>query len=209
MRIRTAIGTSLLALSAIAVLQTVREVLREFGTTWTPTPISEKSFTFAGRSIVIVSPRIDRAIAGTALVAQDRVLLDGTAVGDTTTIRMAKWPLWSGLRSPHWIDVVKFVDQVSRDSSLWISRRLQRADTIAAAVEIITLDAAGAYRVRRHTLGQVRADFRISFATGLIAEDAPTAFPLSVAELAGFPLLLLFFPLGTAVIGVILVWPRR
>ena len=75
MRIRTAIGTSLLALSAIAVLQTVREVLREFGTTWTPTPISEKSFTFAGRSIVIVSPRIDRAIAGTALVAQDLSLI--------------------------------------------------------------------------------------------------------------------------------------
>jgi hypothetical protein len=137
------------------------------------------------------------------------VLIDGTAVGDTTMIRMAKWPLWSGMRSPHWIDVVKFVDQASRDSSLWISRRLQRADTVPPVFEIITLDTAGSYRVQQHTRDEVRADFRISFATGLIAEDAPTAFPLSVAELAGFPLLLLFFPLGTAVLGIILVWPRR
>ena len=209
MHIRRFVGVVLLSLSSLAVVQTAREAWQELGTPWTWTPISDTAFTFAGHSIVIEKP--PRADAGPrrAWVPQEQVRIDGVAVGAATGLRMATWPYQVDRRSPHWFDAIKFVDRAGRDSSVWLARRLQVADSVPPRFEIITVDAQGHSTVQVHPQSEVRGEYRRGTVTALIAEDPSQEFPLSVVGLLWVPYLLLVFPIGTGVLGVVLLRRSR
>ena len=206
---RRAIGGVLLLLSVAAVVQTAREVWQGLGSDWTESPLSGNEFAFAGRTITIVKPTKDSAASKGALVKQELVFIDGVEVGAATNGRMSTWPFIGSRRSPHWFDAVKFVDRAARDSSLWMARRLQVADTVPPRFEIITLDATGRYSVQTRSQTELRGDYRLSSVTGLVGEDPSWEFPLSVVNFVWFPYLWLVFPIGTSLLGVILLRPSR
>lgn len=209
MRIRGVVGVVLLSLSSLAVVQTAREAWQELGTPWTSTPMSDTAFTFSGRSIVIKRPpRVD-AGPRPALVPQERVLIDGVAVGAATGLRMATWPYQGDRRSPHWLDAEKFVHRAGRDSSVWLARRLQVADSVPPRFEIIAVEANGQTSVHVYGQSEVRGEYRRGTVTALIAEDPRPEFPFSVVGLLWVPYLLLVFPIGTGIVGVVLLRSAR
>ena len=209
MRFRSAVGFVLFVPSVVAVVQTAREVLQSFGSSWTESPMVSNAFTFAGRAITIVKPTIAAVGVKSPWVQQERVRIDGIDVGEATDRRMSTWPFQADRRSPHWFDAVKFVDRAGRDSSLWIARRLQVADTVRPRFEIITIDAAGQHHVQMRAQNELRGEFRLRAVTALVAEDPRPEFPLSVVDFIWFPYLWLAFPIGTGLLGVLLLRPPR
>lgn len=138
-----------------------RVLWRSLDSSWMESPLAGNAFTFAGRTITVVKPTL---AAKSPRVQQERVRIDGVDVGEATDLRMSTWALQANRRSPHWFDAVSFVDRAARDSSLWIARRLQIADTVCPRFEIITIDAAGEYHVQLRT--QKRAAQRVPTALG-------------------------------------------
>lgn len=204
MSVRRAVGVALLSLSLVAVVQTAREVWQGVGSGWTESPVVDTAFTFAGRTITILKPPRSDGGPTRAWVPQERVRIDGVDIGAATGLRMATWPYQVDRRSPHWFDAVTFVDRAGRDSSLWMARRLQAADTVRPRFEIITVDATGNYTVQVRTQEEVRGEYRLGTVTALVGENSRPEFPLSVVNLLWLPYLLLVFPIGTGIVGVLL-----
>ena len=209
---RGAAGIALLAVSLLSLVQTGREVYQSTGTNWTESPWAGDEFRFAGRIIKVIRPPRRPGAAETALVPQERVLIDGVPVGDTAGLRMASWP-FDHRRSPHWFDAITFINHAGTDSSFWIGRRLQLADTIRPRFEIITLDARGELTVQMLSSDQLQREYRMSETTALIAEDVLPGYPLSLVGFAMFPVIWpivpMIFPIGTSVYGFILLRRSR
>ena len=185
----------MLVLTAISVIQAVREFVF-----WqSPYPSCEEfwpqggSFKFAGRAILVVRPPVSAADSASGFVKQERVMIDGQAVGQNIDLRMRNWP--------HWFDAVRFTDTTRGDSSLWLARRLQPADSVQPLFEIVTIDADGAIKVELRNEHQLRTEYRVARVTQFIGEDAPSGFPLSTLGFLQFPILLLIHPLLTVVIA--------
>ena len=208
MTARRVAGIILLSLSLFSVVQTIQEVWQSYNSEWTESPIRDNEFRFAGRTISIEKPPYSSS-SNDQRVQQERIRIDGMEVGAATGLRMSRWRLPSGIRSPHWLTVMAFVDRARGDSSLWIARRLQAADSVPQRFEIITIDATGEYRVQMHTQDELRRDYRLNAVTGLVGESPFPEFWLSIVNFAMVPWLLLIFPIGTGVLGVALLRSSR
>ena len=209
MSVRRAIGLALFLPSVAACVQTAREVWQSLGSPWTESPIADSTFTFVGHRIAIVK-RVDSSAASRdSVVSLERILIDGVAVGESTSLRMSTWPYQGNRRSPHWVDAVKFVNHSARDSSVWIARRLQIADTAPPRFEIFTLDAKGHHTIALRAQQELRSEYRLNTVTALVAEDPRPEFPLSVVSFVWFPYLWLVYPLGTGLLGFVMLRPAR
>lgn len=200
MRSRRIAGAVLLALSLTSVLQTAREVWDAFHPQWTVDPRSGSEFRFAGRTISVERPEPPNPAAG-RLVLQERVRIDGVDVGAPTGLRMARWRLVGEMRSPHWFSAAVITDREGRDSSLWLVRRLQAADTVPPRFEVIVVDTSGRHAVHTYSQRALRRDERLHNLTYLVAERLRPDHPLSVTAFVWFPYLVLLFPIGTGIAG--------
>jgi hypothetical protein len=203
------VGIVLLSVSVFAIVQTAREVAQGVNAEWTETPLNDTVFAFAGRSIEITKQATADARSEPARVQQERVRIDGVDMGTAVSTRMATWAFLPNQRSPHWFDALKFVDRAGGDSSLWLARRLQVADSVPPRFEIITVDAQGNIGVHQYAQDEVRSEYRVRAATALIAENSRSQFSLSVVGLALVPYLLLVFPIGTGLVGIVLIRQPR
>ncbi len=85
----------------------------------------------------------------------------------------------------------------------------QAVDSARPRFEIITIDATGKYSVQIRTKNELRGEHRMSSVTYLVAEDPIPEFPLSLVNFILFPYLVLVFPIGTGLLGVLLLRPFR
>ena len=204
------VGAGLLVISTISLVQTVRELLPLLTRRWTETTMTHHRFTFAGRAIEISRPTDAEIGATPEAVLQERVRIDGVSVGEATGRRMATWRMRNDERSSEWLKAVIIEDRKDNDSSLWIARRLQPAETDEPRIETITVDAAGAVNVRMHSADNVDGAYQLSVATATITDQPRLDFPLSAAAWGVWvPFLWLVYPIGTGVLGFVLLREPR
>lgn len=198
----------LLAFTAIVVVQTTREIVSGTSLRWHESHMRADTFVFASRHVAIVRAPDVASAKPHGEVDQERVLIDGTPVGESVARRLVKWPLGDGRRSPHWLTITKFVSRDARDSSVWIARRLQRTDAESPRIDVVTIDATGAVRAQVHDMHNMPRTYQLTTAAWLVAEDHAPMFPFSVLPLAWFGYLFLALPIVTGVLGVVLLRRR-
>lgn len=210
MGVNRLVGAGLLIISTVSLIQTVRELMPLFTHRWVETTMNIPAFTFAGRSIAIIAPSGAEIQGGSETVVQERVKIDGSEVGAATGRRMTTWRMRDDRRSPEWLKAVIVEDRKTRDSSLWIARRLQASDSERPRIETITVDAAGVVSVRTHAADRLGGDRRLRAATETITDEPLLDFPLSVAVWGVWmPYLWLIYPIGTGVLGFVLLREPR
>ena len=207
-RLARAIGIALVALSVLAVLQTVREVvLRDLGDrAYAEESLQERPFAFAGHTFTVAD---DQPVEGThSQVDHDgriQPLLDGKPLGPPSRARVRRGLTDLG-RYHLWFDAWVFRERATGRASLWLARRLQPTDAISPRFEVVTVASDGTRERRVLRAWRLGTDYRLFRATQFVREGAWAAMPLSLGATFGvFPVLLLAFPVGTFVAGVLLM----
>jgi hypothetical protein len=206
-RIARIIGVLLVVLSLFSIVQTVRDAAFWIGgdAEWDEGSVQRFPFSFAGRTVTLTRAEPLKAWPDSAIVAQERVLIDGIEVGQRGAWRQRNWPVAVGMRSPHWTDKRIFINRASHDSSLWIARRLQLSDSVMPIFEFVTIDARGRYATQTVPQNKLDVDYRLARMTYLVGENGPAWFPFSVFGLLMLPILFLVYPMGTLALGALLM----
>jgi hypothetical protein len=206
-RIARIFGVLLVVLSSFSIVQTVRDAVFWIGgdAEWDESSVQRFPFSFAGRTVMLMRAQPLQAWPDSAIVAQERVLINGIEVGQRGALRQRNWPVAFGMRSSHWTDKRIFINRASHDSSLWIARRLQRSDSAMPVFEFVTIDARGRYETQTVPQNKLDVDYRLARMTYLVGENGPAWFPFSVFELLMFPILFLVYPIGTLALGALLM----
>lgn len=206
-KVARVVGVGLVGVSALATLQTVREIiLAEVGDRrYTEEDLSARSLSFGGRTLTVLDDQPYRPTdpqhkedeyGGTV-----RLLLDGHPLG---------MPSWARVRHGRndlgryhlWIDAWIFRERTSGTASLWVARRVQADSASEPRYEVTTVAEDGSVRRREVGGWQMSTDYRLYRTTQFITDGKWTAFPLALVDVLGFfPVLLLVFPIGTAVVG--------
>jgi hypothetical protein len=205
---KSIVGWGLVLLSLIAVIQSARAVgLWEIaGRRYTEHSVQDLPITFAGQAIEI-RDNLARTATGSQAASEGKieVRLNGRlqGVASRAAIRMGLGDIG---RYHGWLDAWIFVARANGDSTLWITRRLQAADSDPARFELVVVHANGTVETRTVRGWQLGFDYPSFRSTQFVRSGAWEALPLDVSDLAGlFPILLLIFPLGTLFTGIFLL----
>ena len=208
--LRRALGLLLALLSLAACVQSLREyVLWETGReAYSEDSYLELPFSFAGHTFRVADDQpIDTAYSEEEFEGTAYLVMDGHALTEPARALVRRGR--SDLGRYHlWIDAWKFINE-SGDSSLWLTRRLQQAQDATPAYEVITL-AAGASPERHVYAGwQLGGSYPLFRATKFLRTGVMEGVPLSMLSALYFWPILLVFPLGSFVLGTVLLWRGR
>jgi hypothetical protein len=210
---RSLLGGALLGCSAIAVLQTMREMhISEQYTSYAQIEHSSRALRIAGRYIEL-SDEFPYQPTEPARTEDRRpgvvtFRIDGRVVGSPARLELRTGRNDLG-RYHGWVHLLSFRDLRTGEESLWIARRLQPSASDVARFELSVLSRDGTVDTQVLSGWQLSTEYRRHRATQLLTESEWTAFPLSVVPFLHFPPLLLVFPLGSASCGAWLLRRRK
>jgi hypothetical protein len=203
------VGAVLVGLSLLAVAQTIREVvLWELGTR----KYSEESpggptVYFAGRRYEVRDDQpMDSVHSQAAHEGTIQPLVDGAPVGPPSRA-MVRRALTNLGRYHGWYDAWIFRERPNGEQSLWLARRIQPTATDSPRFEVTVVSAGGTSRTRILRGWQLGSDYRHYRATQFM-RGGTWAIPLALGSFVFFPILFLIFPVGTLVVGILLVRSR-
>ena len=204
---RRVVGWALVGISAIAVIQTMRGLaLWEVGQRrFDETHIAARSWHFAGHRFDITDDqRVDTGYSQSAVDGQIQPTMDGTRLGTPSRAQVRRAA--PGLGRYHgWYDAWIFRSSDGRDSTQYLARRIQPLDADNPQFEITIVDPMGAQRVKRAAAWQLGWDYRVYRSTQFLRNSEWEVMPLALDPLIFFPALLLFFPVGTTIVGILLL----
>ncbi len=211
MRMRWIFGVMLVAVSVASIIQSFREYrLWERGNQrYDERSLLERPFRFAGRSFTIAdghpfSPPGDGEYTAEAAVSGTvQILRNQSPLGPPSRAEVR--PARNDLGRYHlWFDAWVFRDKQSGDSALWMARRIE-AEGSRPRYEVITITDDGIETrrlLRKHQLGRSYPVFR---STQFLRGSSFFIVPLSVLDFFIFPAFLFIFPIGTLIIGLLLI----
>ena len=136
-----------------------------------------------------------------------QILMDGRPLGTPTRALVRRGRRDLG-RYHLWFDAWQFRDRASGKSTLWLVRRLQRHSGASPRYEVITVAEDGLHETRVLRGFELGGSYPLFRATQFVRDaNLWSGVPLSVLDFVVLPPLLLFFPLGTLLLG--LHWIRR
>lgn len=206
-RIVRTVGVALVSFSALAVLQTVREVvLWELGDrAYTEESPQGRTFGFAGHTFTVTD---DQPVEGDSQAEFDgriQPMMDGKPLGPTSRARVRRGVVDLG-RYHLWYDAWVFRERATGRASLWLARRLQPTDASDPQFEVVTVAPDGTQERRVLSAWRLGTAYRLFRATQFVREGTWTAMPLSLNAVIGFfPIFLLVFPIGTFIAGALLI----
>ncbi len=215
MKLRQVIGSILIWVSCISIIQSFREyLLSESGDRrYEERSLLERPFRFAGESFTVVDehpynpPGEGEYTSEAEVPGTIQVLRNGSPMGAPSRARIR--PGRNDLGRYHlWFDAWVFRDRQSGDSALWMARRIQREES-RPLFEVTTITEHGTRTrrlLRNHQLAESYPVFR---STQFLRGSSFHVVPLSVLDLFIAPPLLLVFPLGTLAVGLVLVRSRK
>ena len=211
-RLANALGIALLVVSALAILQTARELLlfltgeRAFE----ERPVSETTFNFAGRSVSIVDDQpVDTGYSEIATQGLIDARIDGKSIAVPVRAEIRRHHRDSG-RYYGWYQAWIFRSRSTNDSALYLARRVQSSQEDSPEFEITVVDRSGKADRRVLRAWELGWDYRVFRSTQLIRQGTWNVMPLTLSSVIGiFPLFLLIFPVGTTVLGILLMKHKR
>jgi hypothetical protein len=211
-RFRRLLGSLLVALSVLAVVQTAREILlwkRGFSAYLEESPL-ERTIRFGGHTFTVVDDQpSDVAHSETAFEGTVQLLMDGRPLHSPARALVRRGRADLG-RYHMWLDAWVFRDRATSEQTLWFAQRRESAATLGPRFEVTEVSADGAIRTRQLRGWQLGSDYRLFRATQFVRRGEWSVFPLAVGDVAGlFPLLLLVLPLGTFLVGILLMRQGR
>jgi hypothetical protein len=202
------VGAALMTISLLAVADTGADLwlsVRGFRT-YDNHMIDGRRFAFAGHRIVLEDDQpIDTVSHERETPGMLTVSIDGRAVGAPARVGVRRGRPDTG-RYHTWFTATVFTSRATADSSLWLARkvRLGRRDT---RYELTEIRGDGSTRTRMLRGWQLGLDYRTEEATGLLTWDSWWPTPLDLSGFVFVAPLLLIYPIGTFVLGVVL-WRR-
>lgn len=209
---RQFVGLFLVVLSVTSVIQSYRELrLWRIGaeTYEDRTPFSEYPFTFAGHEFSVVDDQpVDSSRSRQTQPGRIQLTMDGRPLGKPSTAMLrAGGP---GIdRYYGWVDAWRFTTRETGENMMLLVRRLAPVDDHGTRYEIHRVGADGRITTAELRGWQLARDYPVYRATQFVRPHAWVAAPLSMIDAAAFPPLLLIFPLGTLVLGGVLLRRRR
>jgi hypothetical protein len=209
--VRRTLGAILIALSVLALIQSARELLVwERGRhAYAEESLVELPIAFAGHHFTVrddqsrQSGNTEHGREGTAEWLRDGVSMD-------RALRAIVRPARHDLGRYHlWLDAWKFVDRATGDTALWLTRRVQPSASHRATFEVTVIDSRGASSVNRYSAWQLGRTYPVLRSTQFLHDDDSEGMPFSMLGAVVFPPILIVFPLGSLVAGVLLVRRRR
>ena len=211
-RLAKATGIALLVLSALAVLQTVREILlfTRGEHLFEERTIRDRTFSFAGRRISIDDDQpVDSGYSEVATDGLINVRIDGTTIGVSSRAGIRRHHNHLG-RYHGWYDASIFRRRSDNDSALFLVKRVQPGEQDTPRFEITIVDGSGQFNRRILRAWQLGWDYRVFRSTQFIRQGTWTVMPFTLSSIIGvFPVFLIFFPIGTALLGIFLVREPR
>jgi hypothetical protein len=208
LRLGVLVGWLLIGVSVVSVVQTFREsaLWQQGNRSYSEQSPRERPFAFGGHSFTVVDDQAtDAAHSETEYDGKIQPLIDGRALGPPSYARVRRGRDDLG-RYHGWFDAWLFRDRIDGRQTLWLARRLQATATESPRFEVITV---GEHQTpQRRVLGAWRlgGDYRLYRATQFVREGTWSTMPFALGDTIGiFPLALLVFPVGTFVLGIVLV----
>jgi hypothetical protein len=209
--VRRIAGVSLIVFSLLAVLQTAREIaLWTYGEhRFDGRSLQEQPIEFGGHRISVTDDQsTDSMPSETETRGTIQPTIDGVPLGAASIagVRRGRRDRRDLGRYHGWYDAWVFRDRRSADSVLYLARRLQPRSSESPRFELTTVDASTRDVKQRIVTGsQLAWSFPAYRSTQFIRDGTWTVLPLALGDLLGFfPLALLVFPVGTAVVGYLL-----
>jgi hypothetical protein len=210
------LGGMLVALSALSVVQTVREIAlwqsgRQAYDEVDPRVADQQSFVFAGHTVSVADDQpMDSVYSQAEYEGTIQPFMDGRPLAAPSRALVRRGLDDMG-RYHFWFDAWVFRARSGGPPTLWLARRLQATDAATPRFEVITVATDGTHQTRVFRAWQLGTDYRLRRATQFVADGEWMIFPLSLGGVLGFfPPLLLIFPIGTAVAGALLfAWGTR
>lgn len=208
--IARACGVFLVAISVLSIAQTLREVvLFESGESKYPEgPALRLPIHFGGHVVAVADdqPHMpgDTNTYYKATQGRIQVFIDSHPHGEPSTARIRV--TLDGLgRYFGWVDALQFKKSNDSDASVWFSRRIQKTASAPPIYEITTIDGNGAIATDTFPAWRLGTDYHRFRATQFM-QTGTHVMPLSMADVLGvMPIFVLVFPLGTLLLGVLLL----
>jgi len=206
--VRRIAGVGLIVFSLLAVLQTAREIaLWTYGEhRYDERALEQQPVEFAGHRISVTDDQsTDSVPSETETHGTIQPIIDGVPLGFPSIAGVRRGRRDLG-RYHGWYDAWVFRDRRSADSVLYLARRVQPRSSESPRFELTTVDGSTRAVTRRVLTGwQLAWSFPTFRSTQFIRDNTWTALPLALGDLLGFfPLAVLVFPVGTAVVGYLL-----
>jgi hypothetical protein len=211
-KVSRVLGWALIALSLLAVAQSVREItLWEYGRRkYSEDSPLGRAISFAGHTFSVADDQPDDGThSQTEYDGTIQPVMDGKPLGPPSHARVRRGLDDLG-RYHTWYDAWLFTDRTTADTTLWLARRLQATEQSVPRFELTVVDGSG--QVRRRVLSRwaLDLDYRVFRGTQFVREDLWTVMPLSLVSLLGYvPPLLALFPIGSFLLGVRLLRRSR
>lgn len=199
-------GALLVALSAVAVVQSVRELWmwEAGGARYEEQSQLELPLRYGGHTFTVRDDQPNAAVNDeVGHEATMRVLMDGKPLGPPSRALVRRGRRGLG-RYHGWLDAWSFRERETGRTSLWIARRLQPREGGRPEFEVMSIEERGTPRIRRLGRYQLGASYPLFRATQFVRDGSP--FPLSMLGAAYLWPIVLVFPLGTLVLGAL--WMR-
>jgi hypothetical protein len=209
--IRAIIGWLLIGLSIAGVIQSARE-----WRAWTPDARlverdrpQELPIRFAGHRVDVRDDQpTDSIHSERAVEGHIQLFLDGRAIGAPT--RALVRPGRRDLGRYHtWLEAVPFRDRTSGKEFLFLARRLEPRDGQGVRFEVNQIDESGAVTTRVLRGSSLGRYYPVWRTTQFLRANEWEAFPLSMLDAVIFWPILVVYPFGTLLVGIVLVWRAR
>lgn len=167
--------------------------------------ILDHPFRFAGRTFAVADDQPTAAVndeVGHEGIVQ--ILMEGKPLGEPSRALVRRGRTDLG-RYHLWFDAWIFQERATGRRALWIARRIQVRDDVRPAFEVVTVQEDGSVATRRYRTYELGADYRLFRTTQFVRDGTSSAIPLSMLEAVYFWPLLLFYPIGSLALGVILI----
>jgi hypothetical protein len=102
-----------------------------------------------------------------------------------------------------WVDAWRLRDRTTNRTTLWLVRRIHPLSERQTRYEVTTVEQDGTHHTSTLRTWQLGANYPLFRSTQFIRDGS--AIPLSMLGAVIFPPLLIVFPLGTLVLGIILL----
>jgi hypothetical protein len=165
----------------------------------------ERPFTFAGQPIDIRDDQpTDSVTSEREYEGVIQILIDGQPLGPPARALVRRGRTDLG-RYHLWFSAWTFTDRATGRTTLWLARRHQPDSTEGPRFEVTTVAEDGTRETRLLRQWQLGTSYPLFRSTQFVRDGSFFAIPLSMLEAFIFPPILLMFPIGTLIVGVVLV----